>query len=33
MRGMMMHEDGSRDEWVWGEMWDLMVTMDDVNRE
>lgn len=29
MVGMMLHQDGSRHEWVAGEMWDLIVTMDD----
>lgn len=27
--GMMLHQDGSRHEWVPGEVWDLIVTMDD----
>jgi len=27
--GMMLHQDGSRHEWVAGQMWDLIVTMDD----
>ena len=28
-RGMMVHQDGSRHEWVPGRWWDLIVTMDD----
>ena len=31
--GMMIHQDGSRHEWVPGQMWDLIVTMDDANSE
>lgn len=31
--GMMLHQDGSRHEWVPGKMWDLIVTMDDANNE
>lgn len=27
--GMMLHQDGSRHEWVIGKFWDLIVTMDD----
>lgn len=27
--GMMIHQDGSRHEWVSGQTWDLIVTMDD----
>jgi transposase len=27
--GMMLHQDGSRHEWVPGQQWDLIVTMDD----
>ena len=27
--GMMLHQDGSRHEWVSGCFWDLIVTMDD----
>jgi hypothetical protein len=27
--GMMLHQDGSRHEWVPGRFWDLIVTMDD----
>jgi transposase len=33
MRGMMLHQDGSRHEWVPGVMWDLIVTMDDATSE
>jgi len=33
MVGMMLHQDGSRHEWVAGEMWDLIVTMDDASSE
>ena len=31
--GMMLHQDGSRHEWVPGKMWDLIVTMDDATGE
>ena len=31
--GMMLHQDGSRHEWVPGRQWDLIVTMDDANNE
>jgi transposase len=31
--GMMLHQDGSRHEWVVGESWDLIVTMDDATSE
>jgi hypothetical protein len=31
--GMMLHQDGSTHEWVPGEMWDLIVTMDDTTSE
>ncbi len=31
MAGMMLHQDGSRHEWVAGQMWDLIVTMDDAD--
>lgn len=31
--GMMIHQDGSRHEWVPGQLWDLIVTMDDANNE
>ena len=30
---MMIHQDGSRHEWVPGKMWDLIVTMDDATSE
>lgn len=33
MRGMMIHQDGSTHEWVHGQMWDLIVTMDDATSE
>ena len=29
LAGMLMHQDGSRHEWVPGHWWDLIVTMDD----
>jgi hypothetical protein len=31
MAGMMLHQDGSRHEWVAGQAWDLIVTMDDAD--
>jgi len=31
--GMMLHQDGSRHEWVPGKQWDLIVTMDDATSE
>lgn len=31
--GMMIHQDGSRHEWVPGQRWDLIVTMDDATSE
>ena len=31
--GMLVHQDGSSHEWVAGEMWDLIVTMDDATNE
>lgn len=31
--GMMLHQDGSRHEWVPGQWWDLIVTMDDATSE
>jgi hypothetical protein len=31
--GMMLHQDGSRHEWVPGKVWDLIVTMDDATGE
>ena len=33
MTGMMLHQDGSNHEWVDGERWDLIVTMDDANNQ
>lgn len=30
---MMIHQDGSTHEWVPGQVWDLIVTMDDANSE
>lgn len=33
MPGMMLHQDGSRHEWVPGQWWDLIVTMDDATSE
>jgi len=31
--GMLLHQDGSTHEWVPGQMWDLIVTMDDATNE
>ncbi len=31
--GMMVHQDGSRHEWVLGKKWDLIVTLDDATSE
>ena len=31
--GMLIHQDGSRHEWVRGQKWDLIVTMDDATSE
>lgn len=31
--GMMLHQDGSRHEWMAGEVWDLIVTMDDATSD
>jgi len=31
--GMMLHQDGSQHEWVFGKKWDLIVTMDDATNE
>jgi hypothetical protein len=31
--GMMIHQDGSSHEWVVGQKWDLIVTMDDATSE
>jgi len=33
MVGMMLHQDGSSHEWVPGQWWDLIVTLDDANSE
>jgi transposase len=33
MPGVMLHQDGSRHEWVLGKKWDLIVTMDDATNE
>ena len=33
MAGMLLHQDGSRHEWVAGQQWDLIVTMDDATSE
>ncbi len=30
--GMMIHQDGSTHEWVAGQKWDLIITMDDATR-
>jgi transposase len=30
--GMMLHQDASRHEWVPGQLWDLVVTMDDADN-
>ena len=31
--GMLLHQDGSRHAWVAGQMWDLIVTLDDATGE
>jgi transposase len=31
--GMLLHQDGSTHQWVPGQMWDLIVTMDDATSE
>lgn len=31
--GMMLHQDGSRHEWVTGKFWDMIVTMDDASNK
>ncbi|MFQ5779750.1 MAG: helix-turn-helix domain-containing protein [Nitrospiria bacterium] len=31
--GMLIHQDGSRHEWVSGMQWDLIITMDDATSE
>lgn len=33
LSGMMLHQDGSDHEWVPGQRWDLIVTMDDATSE
>jgi len=33
MVGMMLHQDGSTHQWVAGQYWDLIVTMDDATNE
>lgn len=33
LAGMMIHQDGSRHEWIAGQWWDLIVTMDDATNE
>lgn len=33
LAGMMIHQDGSTHEWVPGQSWDLIVTMDDATSE
>ncbi len=33
MPGMMLHQDASQHEWVPGQLWDLIVTMDDATSE
>lgn len=33
MAGMMLHQDGSTHEWVAGQSWDLIVTLDDATSE
>jgi transposase len=33
LRGMLLHQDGSRHEWVQGRYWDLIVTLDDATGE
>ena len=33
MAGMMLHQDGSSHEWVPGQRWDLVVTMDDATSD
>lgn len=33
MPGMMIHQDGSTHQWVPGQKWDLIVTMDDATNE
>lgn len=33
LKGMMLHQDASRHEWIEGQHWDLVVTMDDADNE
>ena len=33
LAGMLLHQDGSTHEWVPGQDWDLIVTMDDATNE
>jgi len=33
MRGMMLYQDGSTHEWVPGQSWDLIITLDDATSE
>ena len=33
LQGMMLHQDGSSHEWIQGQTWDLIVTMDDATSE
>ena len=33
LAGMLLHQDGSTHEWVPGQQWDLIVTMDDATNE
>ena len=33
LKGMMLHQDASMHEWIDGEYWDLVVTMDDADNE
>lgn len=33
MAGMMLHQDGSTHQWIDGEYWDLIVTLDDATNE
>ena len=33
MPGLMIHQDGSSHEWIKGQSWDLIVTMDDATSE
>lgn len=33
MRGMMVHQDGSKHEWIQGVYWDLIITLDDATSD